>query len=243
MEEEFDLNADSDIGTSVSKLRNNDNNEGFINLNNDPHNLRHTDTDIDYDKILENFNNAETNNSKAQFNYDNTRKNMETFTSTITDVKPKKAINMAQFAKNVEADLERFQNVRTDNYNEPLPVNYFKNSISTNNRPILEQHNQYSIEQMNNVKPTINVKPIEEVKKDKKIELNKQDDSFSKIINEYRDILMYVLIFILLNNKFIIEIIYNKIPFVNKIDNPYPNLIIRSVIFGLLIFAIKKFNL
>ncbi len=241
--EEFDLNADSEIGTSISKLRNNDTNESFGNLNNDIQNLRqthtftHTDTDIDYDKILENLNNSDTGNSKANFNYDNARKNMETFTSTITDVRPKKAINMTQFAKNVESDLERFQNVRTYNYNEPLPVNYSKNLVPQTqaNRSIQK------LEQMINVKQNEEVKV--EKKEEKKSEPKKQEESIFQIFNEYRDILMYMLIFILLNNKFIIETIYDRVPFVKKFDSPYPNLIIRSVIFGLLIFAIKKFNL
>jgi hypothetical protein len=54
---------------------------------------------------------------------------------------------------------------------------------------------------------------------------------------------MNVLIFILLNNKFIIELIYDKIPFVKKYDSPYPNLLIRSALFGLIIWSLKKFNI
>ena len=56
---------------------------------------------------------------------------------------------------------------------------------------------------------------------------------------KYLDIIFSILLFLLLNNKLSIEIIY-KIPY---IDSPYPNLLIRSIIFGLLIFLIKKYYL
>ena len=71
------------------------------------------------------------------------------------------------------------------------------------------------------------------------------NNSFKHIIKNYihRDILLYILLFMLLNNKFIIELINEKIQFINKLNNPFPNLIIRSIIFGLLIYSIKKFNL
>ena len=220
MEKEFDFSGDSEIGTSVLKLKNN-----IQNLKN-----TNTDTDIDYDKILENFNNSDTNNNKTNFNYDTSRKNIESFTSTITDVRPKRAVNMTQFAKNVEFDLEKIQNVRTYNYNEPLPVNYIKNQVPLNNQI-------HKLEQMINIKPD-DLKPLKEENKEE----NKEDIK-CKIFNEHKDIIMNILIFILLNNKFIIELIYDKVPFVKNYNSPYPNLLIRSIIFGLLIWLIKKFNL
>ena len=211
MEKEFNFNDDSEIGTSVSKLKNNTD-------------IRNTETDIDYDKILANYNNSETINTKTNFNYDSGRNNMNTFASTITDVRPKKSINMSQFAKNVESDLEKV-NIHRYNYNEPLPVNYSKNIVQNSQLQKLEQ--------------TINSTPDKLViNKDSKKEVPKHN-----IIQEYKDIVLNVLLFILLNNKFIIEIIYDKIPFVKKYNNPYPNLIIRSILFGLIIWSIKKFNI
>ena len=53
MEKEFNFNDDSEIGTSVSKLKNNTD-------------IRNTETDIDYDKILANYNNSETINTKTK---------------------------------------------------------------------------------------------------------------------------------------------------------------------------------
>jgi len=210
MEKEFNFNDDSEIGTSVSKLKNNSD-------------IKNTDTDIDYDKILANLNNnSDTINNKTNFNYDSSRNNMNNFTSTITDVRPKKSINMSQFAKNVESDLQKV-NIRGYNYNEPLPVNYKKNNIQNTELQKLEK--------------TINTIP------DIAIKENKNVISSCNIIQEYKDIIMNVLIFILLNNKFIIEFIYDKIPFVKKYDSPYPNLLIRSALFGLIIWSIKKFNI
>jgi hypothetical protein len=212
MEKEFNFNDDSEIGTSVSKLKNN------IDIKN-------TETDIDYDKILANYNNSDTINTKTNFNYDSVRNNMNTFTSTITDVRPKKNINMSQFAKNVESDLQKV-NIHGYNYNEPLPVNYSKNLVQNTQLQKLEQT-------INSTPEIINNKPIKKEKEKEK----------PNIMKEYKDIIINVLIFNLLNNKFIIEFIYDKIPFVKKYNSPYPNLIIRSILFGLIIWSIKKFNI
>jgi len=210
MEKEFNLNDDSEIGTSVSKLKNN------IDIKN-------TETDIDYDKILANYNNSDTLNTKTNFDYDSVRNNMNTLTSTITDIRPKKKINISQFAKNVESDLQKV-NINGYNYNEPLPVNYSKNLVQNSQLQKLEQT-------INSTPDIINNKVI------------KKEKPKPNIIKDYKDIIINVLIFNLLNNKFIIEFIYDKVPFVKKYNSHYPNLIIRSILFGLIIWSIKKFNI
>lgn len=214
MEKEFNFNNDSEIGTSVSKLKNN------------VKNFKNTETDIDYDKILENFNNnSDTINVKTNFNYDSVKNNIDPFTS-IVDVRPKKSINMTQFAKNVESDLEKVKNIRSYNYNEPLPVNY------SNQLQKLEQTINLKPENNKNqvTTPTTTTAPTPTITE-------------CDLIQEYKGIVINVLFFILLNNKFIIELIYDKIPIVKKYNSPYPNLLIRSAIFGLIIWSIKKFNI
>jgi hypothetical protein len=57
---------------------------------------------------------------------------------------------------------------------------------------------------------------------------------------KYKEIIIFMIFFILLTNKYIIELIY-KIPYINNLNNPYPNLIIRTILFGLLIFLYKKY--
>lgn len=75
-----------------------------------------------------------------------------------------------------------------------------------------------------------------------KIDNNSQEGYYDIISNfKYMDILLSVLLFLLLNNKLSIETIY-RIPNMS-LDNPYPNLIIRAVIFGLVLFIIKKYYL
>ena len=61
---------------------------------------------------------------------------------------------------------------------------------------------------------------------------NKSDDNISIII--------YILLFILLNNKFIIDIIHKYIPYDNN-NLPYVNLFIRSIIFGVILLMYKKY--
>jgi hypothetical protein len=250
--DEFDIELDSDIGTSVSKIKKYSN-----------------ESEFDYDKVMEILNNSETINthenvnekskdfleyehasfeskdsktsmllnnlSKTQIVYEPGEQNCKTslyptnkFTSiqtvrnledTVFNSRPKKEINMNKFVKNIEYNIDNI---------DPLPANFTKNMINQNIN--LETFNPVpSIE-------TIKIQPTE-----KQIE---EISLYTKIVNwKYFDIILYILIFILLNNKFIIEIIYDKIPYMKTSESSYPNLIIRSLIFGMLIFLIKKFNL
>jgi hypothetical protein len=59
----------------------------------------------------------------------------------------------------------------------------------------------------------------------------------------HRDIFISILLFMLLNNKIVIEIIYNYIPAFQRMESPYPNLLLRTLIFGLILYLIKKFKL
>lgn len=59
--------------------------------------------------------------------------------------------------------------------------------------------------------------------------------------NDYIGILIFVLLFMILNNKFIIETI-GKISYMKNTTSEYPNLIIRSILFGIIIFYYKKYT-
>lgn len=77
------------------------------------------------------------------------------------------------------------------------------------------------------------------IKKEKKIvEINKSIKKETKI--NYKDIFVYMIIFILLTNTFIIGIIYN-IPFIKNINSPYPNLFLRTLLFGLIVYLYKRY--
>jgi hypothetical protein len=59
----------------------------------------------------------------------------------------------------------------------------------------------------------------------------------------HREIFISMLLFMIINNKIIIELIYNYIPLFQKMESPYPNLLLRTIIFGLILYLIKKFKL
>ncbi len=234
--DEFDIELDSDIGTSVSKIKNKEQ-----NVNNEIH--KYSETDIDYDKVIEILDNSETKNSHVGFveqtrredvalKHINSSQSHDTFNSYVQDVRPKREINMNKFVKNIESNIDNFNKI---NFNEPLPVNFSKNMVTQNIDHNLENFNQ--------------VPPVETIKMKLNNELKQEQDVdnkslFTKIFSwKYLDIILYILIFMLLNNKFIIELIYDRVPYIKSIESPYPNLILRSLVFGLLIFLIKKFNL
>lgn len=201
---DFDIDLNGEIGTSVSTIKNKDQ----LKVN--------TDTDIDYDKLIDNIQNSETIKQVAN------------------NIKQKE-VNIDQFIKNVETDLDKMGNF---NYlkdlpiNEPLPANLSKDMIKHSN-------NQNQTDNSNE-KTKIN----KDVDNDILNFLNKYLKYDGLSLGEYGYIAIYLLLFMILNNKFIIELIYNIIPVLKKYNNPYPNLIIRTIIFGILLYFVKtKFNL
>ena len=243
--EEFDFDLNNEIGTTVSQLRTN-NVQSSDNL----------DNDFDYDKIMENFN-SETN-VNSSFNYDtnrdsiintlsstisnNDKESVERF-SNINDIRPKKQQNMNRFVKDLENNLDNFNKI---SLNEPLPVNFTKQMIP---KPHVQFQKKVNFEPMANImQPPKNV--LESTQKSIPIIENKQIEeksSFSWFNNllkfEFREIIISMLLFMVLNNKIIIELIYNKLPIMQTWDSPYPNLLLRTIIFGLFLIIIKKFNL
>jgi hypothetical protein len=177
--EEFDLNFDTNIGTSVSKLKNNiDNN---------------SETEIDYDKILDKLDITETKDIKL-----NERPNN---------------INMNHFARKLETKLDNIKKDRD------------KDMFANVKRPPAKK-------EVDSIKlAPKEVKPVK-----KSIEEPVVSNKF-----EHKDIIIYIVLFIILNSKILIELIYDKIAIAR--ENPYPNLIIRAVVFGSLLFLIKKLNL
>jgi hypothetical protein len=230
--EEFDFDLNNEIGTSVSQLKSKGNNLNEYNEN------THTE-DFDYDRVMEHFN-SEQNNST--FNYDNSRDSIinsmsntlvidkqptEMFTNTQQSIenRPKKQQNMNRFVRELENNLDNFSQV---NLNEPLPVNFTKPMIP---KQVVSIQKPKITEQMVNTEPT---------KKEQTV-IDKVKNFFNKI--EFREIVIYMLLFMVLNNKIMIELIYNRIPYMQQLDSPYPNLILRTIFFGIILIFIKKFNL
>lgn len=220
--DEFDIDIDSNsnIGTSVSKIKNKEQN---INPDINNNMMKHTETDIDYDKVREILHNTETNDNHGQIK-EKVLQPTDNFNLCIQDVSPKKEISINKMVKKIESDIDIYNDI---NFNEPLPVNFTKNRNHPTQNLKLETFTQIIPNEIMNVSTE-----------------NKKEPSLGskKMRWVYLDIIIYVLIFMLLNNKFIIELIYTRVPYIKTIKNPYINLILRSIVFGLLIFLIKKFN-
>lgn len=195
--EDFNLNFDNEIGSSVSQLKERRNN----NLKtNEVDNFG--DTDIDYDTIMNNLKHSETFNDTQ---------------SQLKQMKPKKQLNVSNMEKSLQFDLNNIPNL-----DEPLPINFTNKMINKESKE-LPKNNPMDIIQK--------TKPTEVIKKEPNTFLNW----------EYADILLYGLLFILLNNLFSISLI-NKIPKVIEYNRFQINLIIRTIIFSAGVFLIKKYS-
>jgi hypothetical protein len=192
--EDFDLNMDNELGTSIVKLRENRESRG--------------DSDIDYDKIIENLNSTDLRTDQP---------------ININKENPKKNLNINQLARNLETELENFSN------NQPQPMNMTKNMLKNMEPPKTNNLNSIKI-------------------KEKFTETKQESNVLSKeylfdLLYSNRELLIIMVIFMILNNKIIIEFIYDKAPLVKNYDSPYPNLIIRTLLFGLIVYLSKKYLL
>lgn len=170
--------------------------------------------DFDFDKeVGTSVSKLKNEQSETEYDYDNIiLQNSETPSEPSIEL-PKKKINMNQFTKNVENKIETLDKIPIKKYN-----------------PNIDQ-----------VKTILSKLPIM-IKHDKNQD-NKQDikENLTNSYWDYKDIIIYVLIFIFLNNKFIIDNV-DKIYYLT-FNNDVLNLIVRSLIFGMILFIIKKFNL
>jgi hypothetical protein len=87
----------------------------------------------------------------------------------------------------------------------------------------------------------VNITDIDDEKKETTAFFNY--DTFNEVIYDFlikiREPLIIVLLFILLNNKDFIILIYN-LPFMNQTDSFYPSLIIRGIILAIIIYFLRK---
>lgn len=209
--EDFDFNMDNEFGTSVSKLKENNTNQEDI-INNNPI----LESDIDYDKIIENLHNSDTFIQKQNNN-----------------------INVKHFVKNLENNLDNFNNINNDsipfypnnvntlNFNEK-DLSFSKNHDFFNNKPMPSNFTKNMLPKKNNIPNYTHQKN------------NTSNNIYEKYLKcEYIDLIIYGILFILFNNKIITELI-NKI---FKIQNDNANLLLRTIIFVIIIYFIKKYNL
>jgi hypothetical protein len=85
-------------------------------------------------------------------------------------------------------------------------------------------------------------KPIESVQvfnEPKKI-ITKINNNTNKVSLKYYELIIYLILFILLNNQFTVTLIHN-LPYFKKSNSSYPNLILRTLLFGLIIYLYKKY--
>ena len=132
----------------------------------------------------------------------------------------KKDFSINSFVKDLEKNLDNFDNI--DFQSGPLPSNL--------NIDFQKQKNK------NKNKEIIEV-PI--VKKKKVKKESSWDKNIYKFLLKIREPLVIVLLFILLNNNELIDLI-NRIPNINYFNNDYPSLIIRGIILAFIIYNLRN---
>jgi hypothetical protein len=146
---------------------------------------------------------------------------MEDFDIDLSDVGGTNINNLDSYARGRNKQPEAINFKDIDNKS--------KNNVNINNL-IRDLESDLKNHSNINVVPDIPDKPVKIVKP---VEKTAKNDTI--------EILIYVLVFMILNNRFIIDIIFKYVPFIKTINNPYPNLIVRAIMFYLIVYAYKKY--
>lgn len=174
-------------------------------------------------------NNNNNNNSESDIDYDKILDKLE-----ITET------NEKSFEKSNNKSFEHSFDKQNDN---SINMNHFAKKLENKLDNIKKDRERDMFVDVKRPPAKMNVDSIKLVQKELKPSQAKKQVEEPKVSNqfEHKDIIIYVVLFIILNSKLVIELIYDKISFTQ--DKPYPNLLIRAIVFGGLLFLIKKFNL
>ena len=129
--------------------------------------------------------------------------------------------DITSFVKEIEKNLDNFDNLDLDNV--PMPSNVNNEFKSQRKGKIIE-------------------KQVEELKKEPKKKILKKDlnDKIDEVLKELKEPIIIVFLFILLNNNEL-EIHINNIPYFNTIPGPYPSLILRGITMALIVYYLRKY--
>lgn len=210
--EEFDINSDDIMGTSIEILKDLP----------EPK-LVNTQSDTKEQKIVysnrDAFSDKNNNMQKLIFNLE---KDLEVLASDEpTDTPDNKVLQKIQYKANYNDLLD---NKKTNN-----TMNSKKKDGDCINCNILSRKNTH-LSDLHKMPASQSILYNEHFTDPIKLNIKQ---------NDYIGIIIFVLIFMVLNNKFIIDLI-NKISYIKHISTDYPNLIIRSILFGIIIFYYKK---
>ena len=126
--------------------------------------------------------------------------------------------NVNDFVQDLEQNLDNFENLDNSDVNEdPKPAN-----------------NDFNNDKKERIKIEVATKPT--VKASASLSYNKM---MQKFLIDIKEPIIIVLLFILLNNKYLIRMI-NSIPYMDVYQ--YPSLILRGIILAVIIYLLRKLN-
>jgi len=164
--------------------------------------IKSRDTEIENEYVREPFSdhnlNKKNNSNTSQCSLNKTNFNVDTF------------------VKDLENNLDNFDNIQTTN--SPLPSNLNFNSEKPKKKKI---------------------EPMEDTKIEVK-ERTWKEFMYSFLI-EIKEPVIIIILFILVNNPDFIKVVA-KIPYLNRIPTMYPSLIIRGSILAIIIYYLRKYS-
>jgi len=175
----------------------------------------------------EKFDLKEDFNQKENYNLEDELKNFDQMGSSIDKLDKK------------YSDREMFKDIKTEG--SCKDKNFNVTSFVSDLEKKLDNFDNIKFQSSSsNINFTKSEKIEDSIKIKQKKKKNVLEKKILNLLIEAKEPFIVILLFILLNNKDLIELI-NNIPYINYFNNDYPSLIIRGGILGLIIYNLKKY--
>ena len=157
-----------------------------------------------------------------------------------------KKFNINNFVQELENNLDNFDNIEesTEEDISPIASNQYFNKVR---EEMTEKLINFEDEKDNSNNFDKKIKDFKKLKELKElIELKESKEKYQNFNNKIcnfliniKEPIIIILLFILLNNRDLIILIY-RLPFIKNIESQYPSLIIRGIILALIIYYLRK---
>ena len=207
----------------------------------------------DLEKELLNYNDMGTSIEKIK-NREIENKELSRDLNTYTNKSQKcnvsnKKFNINNFVQELENNLDNFDNTEesTEEDISPIASNQYFNKVREEMTEKLINFEDEKDNSNNFDKKLKDSKKLKELKELKELtELKESKEKYQNFNNKLcnfliniKEPMIIILLFILLNNRDLIILIY-RLPFIKNIESQYPSLIIRGIILASIIYYLRK---
>jgi len=182
-------------------------------------------------------------------NFDELEKEIQNYkemSTSINRIKNKETESDNEFEREPFSDvnLNKKENFSVDNFVKDLETNldnFDKREPMPSNLSFINETQKKKIEYLENtvLDDKVKSKELDNVKEPEKVSSTNWKELIYTFLVEIKEPVIIIILFILVNNQDFIRVVA-KIPYLNRLNNIYPSLILRGLILATIIYLLRK---